>query len=256
MSYSHYANLAAFYDRLQEADYEKIGAYYHKLLKENNADKGILLDLACGTGMLARYFAALNYDVIGSDVSPEMLSEAVKKPCNNIQYLCQDMTRLNLYGTIDCCICALDGINHLPGIKAAEKAFSRISLFMNKGGVLIFDVNTLYKHKEILSGNTFVYDLTGSADLGGIYCVWQNSVFARDNDGRVDMTLDIFEREERGGNNWRRSTENITERAYPLSVIEKTLKSAGFGKIHVYDWLSVHPADEMSEKAVFTAVKL
>ena len=241
-----YDSFAAFYDKLQIADYEKIGAYYRKRLKENKSDVNgnILLDLACGTGRLSRYFSGHGYDVIGADISPEMLSEAVKKPHENIQYLCQDMTRLDLYGTIDCCICALDGINHLPDLKAVKKAFSRVSLFMNKGGVFAFDVNTLYKHKKILSGNTFVYDMEE------LYCVWRNSACAH---GKIDITLDIFARE---GNAWQRYNENFSERAYRISEIMTALESADFGEIRVYDWLSDNHAGEESEKAVFTAIKL
>jgi SAM-dependent methyltransferase len=237
----NYSELAAFYDRLQTADYAKIGSYYHRLLPEN----GILLDLACGTGTLSRYFADLDYDVIGVDISTEMLSEAMKNPHKKVQYLCQDMTELDLFGTIDCCICVLDGINHLPGKKAVKEAFSRVSLFMNKGGVFVFDVNTLYKHEEILSGNTFIYELEG------LYCVWENS--ACDN-GRINMTLNMFSQNNKNRENWERHTENLSETAYNLSEITQMLEETGFGDIKIYDWLSEKPVHKMSEKAVYIAI--
>jgi SAM-dependent methyltransferase len=242
-----YESLAAFYDRLQDAgtDYGAIGAYYHKKLLQNGAKSGILLDLACGTGVLSRYFANRNYDVIGADISAEMLSEAMKNPHQNIQYLRQDMTELDLFGTIDCCICTLDVFNHLPDEAALRQALSRISLFMNVGGALVFDVNTLYKHEIVLAGNTFVYD------LDDVYCTWSNSLC---EDGRVGMTLDIFEREA-SANTWKRHRESIIECAYPLSEITKMVEEAGFGDVKIYDWLSDLPPDEISEKAVFTAIK-
>ncbi|MCL2696587.1 MAG: methyltransferase domain-containing protein [Oscillospiraceae bacterium] len=243
----NYSEFAAFYDRLQEADYDEIGGYFHKLLNGRGAGSGILLDLACGTGALSRYFADLNYDVIGTDISPEMLSIAAKKPHERIQYLCQDMTELDLFGTIDCCICVLDGFNHLPGREAVKRAFSRISLFMNRGGVFVFDMNTLYKHEKLLSGNTFVYDLKD------LYCVWQNSDCT---DGRVDMTLDVFARGLNSGDVWQRHAETLSETAYPLEIITEMLTGAGFGDIRIYDWLSDEPVNELSEKAVFSAIKL
>ncbi|MDR2532875.1 MAG: class I SAM-dependent methyltransferase [Oscillospiraceae bacterium] len=241
-----YSNLAVFYDRLQIADYNEIGAFYHRLLKKNSADSKsrILLDLACGTGSLSRYFAELGYDVIGADISPEMLSEAMKKPHRGIQYLCQDMTKLDLFGTIDCCICALDAVNHLPGIEALREAFSRVSLFMNKGGMFVFDVNTLYKHTKILSGNTFVIESEN------LFCAWQNSLC---EEGKVEITLDVFADD---GKTWKRYTENILETAYSLTEITKMLKKTGFGNIKIYDWLSDKPAGKLSEKAVFTAIKM
>ncbi|MCL2639062.1 MAG: class I SAM-dependent methyltransferase [Oscillospiraceae bacterium] len=241
----NYSEFAAFYDRLQEADYDTIGGYYHKLLCERGAAGGILLDLACGTGAFSRYFADLSYDVIGADISPEMLSVAAKKPCKNVQYLCQDMTKLDLFGTIDCCVCALDSFNHLPDKNALKQAFSRVSLFMNEGGVLTFDVNTPYKHYEILSGNTFIFDYED------LYCVWQNSDC---EDGKVDITLEVFERD-LDSDVWQRHTEVLSETAYSLEVITEMLTEAGFSNIKIYDWLSKEPANELSEKAVFTATK-
>jgi SAM-dependent methyltransferase len=243
-----YSSFAAFYDKLQEADYEKIGGYFHSRLCANGAKSGILLDLACGTGTLSRHFAGLGYDVIGADISPEMLSEAAKKPCKNLQYLCQDMTGLDLFGTIDCCVCALDSLNHLPDKAAVKQAFSRVSLFMNKGGVFVFDMNTLYKHSEILSGNTFIYDLED------IYCVWQNSYC---ENGKIDMMLDIFCRGDyQSPESWNRHIINLSETAYSLAEIEEMLTETGFGEIKICDWLTDEPVNSLSEKAVFTAVKI
>ncbi|MDR2558142.1 MAG: class I SAM-dependent methyltransferase [Oscillospiraceae bacterium] len=239
----NYNNFAAFYDRLQEADYDEIGRYYCSRLRANNINGGILLDLACGTGTLSRYFADLDYDVIGADISSEMLSIAAKKPHERIQYLCQDMTELDLYGTVDCCICVLDGLNHLPDLITLRQVFSRVSLFMNSGGVFAFDMNTLYKHEKLLAGNTFVYDLED------LYCVWRNSDC---EGGRVEMTLDVFSKHH---DVWQRSVKTLSETAYPLEEITKILEETGFGNIKVFDWLSEESANELSEKAVFTAVK-
>jgi SAM-dependent methyltransferase len=238
-----YGNFAFFYDRLQEADYEQIGGYFRGLLKTNGASSGILLDLACGTGVLSRYFAGLGYDVIGADVSPEMLSVAMKNPHERVQYLCQDMTRLDLFGTVDCCICTLDGLNHLSDKAAVREALSRVSLFMNRGGVLAFDVNTLYKHEKLLAGNNFIYE------LDDLYCVWQNSYC---EDGRIDMTLDVFAKQ---FDVWERHTQTLSETAYELAEITQILTETGFGGIKIYDWLSEEPPDDSSEKAVFTAIK-
>ena len=244
MSGNNYRKWAVFYDRLQDAEYDVIGWFFHKLLCENGADSGILLDLACGTGTLSRHFANYGYDVIGADISPEMLSEAAKKPHKNIQYLCQDMTKLDLFGTIDCCICVLDVLNHLPDEEAVRKALSRVSLFMNKGGVLVFDMNTLHKHEEILSGKDFIIEQED------VFCAWQNSPSVN---GKVDITLDIFARE---GSVWNRYTESLSEIAYSLDEVTDMLEENGFGDVKIYDWLSDKPANKLSEKAVFVAIKM
>ena len=47
----------------------------------------------------------------------------------------------------------------------------------------MFDVNTPYKHREILADNTFVYD------LGDLFCVWQNTT---DASLQTEIALDFF----------------------------------------------------------------
>ena len=115
---SGYSVFARYYDSLTaNIDYEKRAEYFHRIIKLFKKTEGnILLDLACGTGSIAEEMAKKGYDVIGVDNSDEMLGIALNKKFEkllNIQYLCQDMRRLDLYGSIDITVCALDSINHL-----------------------------------------------------------------------------------------------------------------------------------------------
>jgi ubiquinone/menaquinone biosynthesis C-methylase UbiE len=75
---------------------------------------------------------------------------------NDVLYLCQDAAKLDLYGTVDGAICCLDSLNHITDYDKFCEAVSRVSLFLEKDRLFIFDVNTVYKHKEVLGNNTFV----------------------------------------------------------------------------------------------------
>lgn len=243
-----YDIFAQFYDLLTEnVGYGKRADYFCRLLSSCNGQKGILLDLACGTGTLSIEFAKRGYDVIGVDCSVGMLSEARRKCAEegqNVLLLCQDAAELDLYGTIDFAVCALDSVNHFPGAEEVQKAFDRVSLFMNKGGAFVFDVNTVYKHKNVLADNSFIYD------YDDVFCVWQNTL---NSDLSVDITLDFFALD--GDGKWERSTEEFSERAYPLEDIEKMLVKSGFSVVGVYDDLTLDPVLPESERAVFLARK-
>lgn len=77
MSYNTFAN---FYDGLTgNVDYPRRAAYFDSVIKKYNPDASILLDLACGTGTLSIELAKLGYDVVGTDASAQMLSEAMQK---------------------------------------------------------------------------------------------------------------------------------------------------------------------------------
>ena len=142
-----YGDFAYYYDMLTEnVDYEERSNYISGLLAENGVGKGILLDLACGTGTMSFLLSDKGYDVIGVDASEEMLSVAQEKKMESekdIMFLCQRMEELDLFGTINAAICTLDSINHITDEEIVRKAFSKVSLFMEDKGLFIFDVKDI-----------------------------------------------------------------------------------------------------------------
>lgn len=246
---SNYENFADSYDILtSNVDYEKRGAYFHEILVQNHVPEGILVDLACGTGSLSEYFARLNYDVIGVDASADMLEIAQNKKYesgSDIMYLNQTMQTLDLYGTIDAVICALDSINHLLTPEEVQTAFDRVSLFLNPGGIFVFDVNSVYKHTKILAGNTFVYD------CGDTYCVWQNSLL---ENCMIEINLDIFEYQPED-DCYLRFQENFCERAYPHEQILEMIEKAGLTLLQVYAGDTVSPPQPDTQRLVYITRK-
>lgn len=243
-----YDDFSRFYDLLTDnVEYEKRADYFCRLLSMCGINEGILLDLGCGTGSMSLAMAERGFDVIGIDSSVGMLNAAQQKMFasgKQMLLLNQSMEEIDLYGTVDCAICVLDGINHLKNEKAVKATFEKVSLFMNKGGAFAFDVNTLYKHKFVLADNVFVYE------PDGVYCVWQNSF--NEADSSVDISLDFFEEED---GVYYRSGESFTERAYELNDIKTWLEDAGFEVIGIYDDLTLDDVKQNSERAVFLAKK-
>lgn len=239
-----YSSLAEVYDKLTEnVEYEKRAEYIHSLLLKNGAERGVLLDLACGTGTLSLELSKFGYDMILCDLSAEMLSFA-RERLPEALILCQSMTELDLYGTINHAVCSLDSINHLLKPCDVKAAFSSVSLFMEKGGVFVFDVNTPYKHEKVLGNNSFV------SEKDNIFCVWQNSYKKKSK--TVDINIDIFIEEE---NKYERLRESFSERAYSIDDIKKWLGETGFEVTGVYDDLTENELTETSERVYFTAVK-
>ena len=180
----------------------------------------------------------------GIDASAEMLSEAMQKSSEkglNILYLKQKMQNLNLYGTIDTCICTLDSINHITKEEDVTKAFERVAFFMNQDGVFMFDVNTVYKHEQVLANNTFVYE------TDKVFCVWQNTL--REN-CVTDIDLDFFE-EENGV--YYRTSESFSERGYSREKLTEMLVNAGFELEAVYGDMSFDEPKADEQRLVFVA---
>ena len=247
--YNH--TFARYYDRLTtNINYPAWARYYHRLIERAGGGGGILLDLACGTGGFSLELARLGYDVIGVDASPDMLSLAAEKAgrlpgISPPTFLCQKMERLNLYGTIDACVCALDSINHLPDTRALQQAFARVGLFLAPGGVFVFDVNTHHKHKNVLAGNTFVYE------TGDLLCLWRNDYTPKNS--RVDVSLDFFTRGE--GGLYQRSSESFSERIFSHRTLCGALKAADLRLIAIFGENSLSPPRKDTERVIYLAEK-
>ena len=83
-------------------------------------------------------------------------------------FLHQDMRQLDLYGTVSGAVCTLDSLNHILHTGELSEIFRLLHLFVEPEGLLIFDANTPYKHREILADNDFVYEEPEFT------CVWRN----------------------------------------------------------------------------------
>lgn len=239
-----YGDFAEVYDLLTtNVPYDKIADYYTKILCKITDGKR-LLDMGCGTGNLTIRLAERGFDVIGQDASSEMLSIAAEKSFD-VQWICQDMTETELGEEVDAVISTLDSINHLESAEEIAACFERAAANLKSGGAFVFDVNTIFKHREILSDNTFVYDVDGA------YCVWQNEFCARDNGVSID--LDIFFEEEDGL--YIRGGESFREIALSADEMKEMLEKSGFEIVEIYEYLTFNQPSENSEKLLFAAKK-
>ena len=156
-----YNEFAYFYDEFNgEADYDALYAHIRAELQAHGIQDGILADLGCGTGELTLMLTQAGYDMIGIDQSEEMLCVVRDKAeqlglSGRLLLLRQDLLKLDLYGTIRGAVSTFDTFNHIPDL---DTAIANAGFFMEKGGVLLFDMNTPYKHQKVLGENVFTFE--------------------------------------------------------------------------------------------------
>lgn len=245
-----YREFAAFYDRLTaDIDYAHEAEQLLRMLAAHGCSAPeTVLDLACGSGSLSVELALRGVDVIGVDGSAEMLVKANEKAMaaeKPLLFLQQDMRELDLYGTVDAAVCMLDSLSHLCRIADLREVFRRLHLFVVPGGLLIFDVNTPYKHREVLGDNAFVFE------EDDFLCVWRNRLEERS--GIVDMQLDFFVD---NGGSYRRLTDTVRERAYSRRTWEKLLDETGFRVEAVYGEDMLSPPAPQEERWVFVTRRI
>ena len=241
-----YDALAGHYDEFcRDVPYDDFLSFYKSLFARAGIEPKLVLDLACGTGEMTLRLSKAGYEVIGADISPQMLSVACSKPCPDGAiapiFICQSMDKLDLYGTVDAAVCCLDGVGYVTDEKRLARAFSRVRLFMNPGGVFIFDVNSASLLRR-LDGCAF----TRQSERA--FCVYQG-----DFDEKTQIftyTVDIFEK---SGRLYSRSTEYHRERAYKADELREMLLEAGFSQVEVFGSLSLEPPQKDEERIFFMA---
>lgn len=245
-----YGPLAGCYDALTyDVDYAAWADYIERHFKKRLLPGNTVLDLACGTGSLTRELALRGYEMIGADRSPEMLARAAEKnrgisPVEPI-FLCQSMEKLDLYGTVDACVCCLDSVNYVTDPKKLQRAFGRVRLFLTPGGLFLFDVNAPEK-LEGLDGQVFL-DETEDA-----YCVWRAEFSRR---SRVcTYFMDLFRLDGETGL-WSRGEELHRERAYTVPELTRMLEEAGFVDVRTWGELKMRPPGPGEQRVFFTARK-
>ena len=232
-----YNTFALFYDRLTEnADYEVRSDYISNFFSRyGNGGKNVI-DLACGTGTLCSHFIKKGYNVTGMDLSADMLTVA-KAKCPESCFICSDISDFTVDEKYDFCTSTLDSINHLTDINAVKNCFSSVFNCLNDGGIFVFDVNTIYKHNEILAENTFVFD---EEDF---FLSWDNEALGNN---RIRILLDFFVF---NGKSYDRFSEEFVETAYSVDELISALNN--FEIIGIYDELSDNLHKPDSERIYF-----
>ena len=156
-SYNFFAKV---YDDLTDnVNYKVRSDYISDFFNKYNVHSGdTILDLACGTGSISAELINLGYKVIGMDLSSEMLSVAASKLNGSAVLLNGNMKNFKLPQKVKGVVCSLDSLNHLADIQEVKQCFNSVYNCLDNNGIFIFDVNTIFKHNNVLANNTFVFD--------------------------------------------------------------------------------------------------
>lgn len=221
-----YHALAQSYDRLtNDVDYSAIVAFYQQILDAEGLSPRTAVDLACGTGSVAKLLAEQGIQVTAVDMSEDMLCVAAQKS-QNLQnpprFVCQCLQELCLPKGVDLAVCALDSMDYITDPEQCGEAIARVYKVLNPGGCFIFDVNTPEKLRA-MDGQVFL------DEDDDVYCIWRGAFDEITN--ICSYGMDLFQR---NGNNWVRSFEEHQEYAYSAEQLIGYLRDAGFTHIAVY----------------------
>lgn len=221
----NYETFAEVYDELMDDQlYDRWLTYTSRYLDESD---GELLDLACGSGVLAVRLAQEGYRVTGLDLSHEMLELAFQKAVAADVYLPLiqgNMLDLGDIGQYDIITCYCDSLCYLPDEKAVGKVFQEVAAHLTETGIFLFDVHSIYQIDEIFPGYTF------NDQNEEVSFLWKS--YVGEHPHSIEHDLTFFVRQEDSGL-YHRIEETHKERTYPIETYQQLLKEAGFTSIHI-----------------------
>lgn len=237
-----YRDFAAVYDELMdnvpygqwcERLHELIGKYGVSKPERNAQDilaseRNLVLDLGCGTGTLTELMYRRGYDMIGVDVSQDMLNAAMEKREKSgdaILYLNQDMRELELYSTVGTVYCVCDSVNYILDEEELCTVFRLVNNYLYPGGLFIFDFNTKYKYEEMIG------DTTIAENREDCSFIWENYYDPEEEINEYDLT--VFIRQE--GGLFRRFSETHFQRGYRAEQMKALVERAGMKILEMTD---------------------
>lgn len=245
-----YEEFAEIYDTMmEEIPYEEWFEQVHQFLKARNITKGKICELGCGTGTMTELFATAGYDMIGVDLSADMLAKALAKTeetGSDILYIQQDMTQLELGMNVNVVISLCDSMNYLLEEQDMKETFLRVYESLVPGGYFIFDLKTDYCFREMLGNEVRVEqdeDMT---------CIWENYFY--EEEAVNEYSLTIFHRQP-GSHLFERTEEVHVQRAYDIRKVEQWLAECGFSHVIRMENGSLHTGNPSEDERKWESIK-
>lgn len=259
-----YERFSYVYDRLMEdMPYEEWLQFAQQCWDQYGTPRTVV-DLGCGTGSIAIPLARLGHEVIGIDLSEDMLTIAQQKADEaqretpfakggRLTLLQQDIREWTIGRAADAIISFCDCFNYLLEPEDLADAFRQTYEGLAPGGVFAFDMHTPYQLQSYWESQPFILN---EDDVAYIWTCDFDSERCE-----IEHGLTVFVKEEAGlgaaagGDRFVRIDETHRQRAYPLDQVTALLKEAGFDDISVYADFQWKKPTEDTQRAFFVAVK-
>lgn len=235
-----YSRLAGVYDDIVvDPCHDRWASFLHERWRADPVGVRSVLDLCCGTGLLAGELTARGYRVVGVDASDAMLALARERLGLEVTFHRMTLPDLALDGVFDAAVCTFDGLNYLTADEL-RSTFAAVALHLRPGGWLVFDL-----HTDAMMDFTVANPTVAGRAAGNDFVI--SSVVdarARTCDTRIELTRP------RHGDPF---SEQHRQYFHTDAVVRTALGDAGFAVAAVEEEYTHEPADAATLRATWTA---
>ena len=235
-----YSQLAGVYDEIViDPCHDRWASFLDELWSADREGVESVLDLCCGTGILARELIARGYRVIGIDASDAMLDLARERLGPDVELSRVTLPDLRLEGVFDAAVCTFDGLNYLDPDEL-QLTMAAVARRLRPAGWFVFDL-----HTDAMMDFTISNPVVAGESAGNGFVITSTvDAATRSCDTTIELT------QPRDGDPFR---EQHRQYFHSDAAVRAALRDAGFEVIAVGDEYTHEPVDASTLRATWTA---
>jgi SAM-dependent methyltransferase len=235
-----YSRLAGVYDEIVvDPSHGRWASFLDELWRADPEGVRSVLDLCCGTGLLAGELIARGYRVVGVDASDAMLALARERLGPEVVLSRMTLPDLEVEAVFDAAVCTFDGFNYLTPDEL-RLTIAALADRLRPGGWLVFDL-----HTDAMMDFTISHPVVAGESAGNGFVISS----AVDPDTRTcDTTIELTR--PRDGDPF---CERHRQYFHAETDVRASLRDAGFAVAAVGDEYTHEPAGASTLCATWTA---
>jgi SAM-dependent methyltransferase len=238
-----YSRLAGVYDEIViDPCHDRWASFLHELWSGDAEGVRSVLDLCCGTGLLAGELIARGYRVVGVDASEEMLALAHERLGPEVVLSRMTLPDMAVEGVFDAAVCTFDGLNNLTP-DDLRLTMAAVALCLRPAGWLVFDL-----HTDGMMDFTISNPVVAGESAGNGFVITSTV----DSDARTCDTTIELERPRDGGP----FSEQHRQYFHADADVRTSLRDAGFAITAIGEEYTHEPVDASTLRATWTARRL
>ena len=238
-----YSRLAGVYDEFViDPCHDRWASFLHDLWSTDPQGVRSVLDLCCGTGLLAGELIARGYRVVGLDASDAMLALARERLGPEVELSRTTLPELAGEGLFDAAVCTFDGLNYLTRDEL-RLTMAAVALRLRPAGWLVFDL-----HTDGMMNFTISNPVVAGESVGTGFVISS----AVDPEARTcDTTIEL--KRARAGDSF---SEQHRQYFHTDADVRASLQAVGFAVTAIGEEYTHEPVDASTLRATWTARRL
>jgi len=251
-----FSDFAEYYDFLYgQKDYVEEVEYVCDLIEEYSPGAKTVLDLGCGTGAHVEHLANKGFDVVGVDLSREMLMKAENRlqrlpteTVSRLKFHHGDVRKIRLGETFDVVALLFHVICYQTSDDDLIRTLETVKKHLNPGGILIFDfwhgpgVSETPPEVRVKRVSNDEVDIVRIAEPTHI-----------ENQNVIQVDYDLFVKKAEGNKVYVRTSESHSMRFLFEHDINALFAQTGFKMLAVFEWQTREKPDAKTWSACCVA---